>query len=400
MKSPLIRFDLVYRLAAPLIAVLAVTSFATSSIAQPEPAKAKSTAAWLNQMWSQGKAAGRGPVKLNNYPLRLDDIGSIIPMGMTASGHVTPSDHFYLVTKESKDKNQRYDVLAVADGHVVTLQWRPKGNPDPTVFDREVDLKVVLEHSATSWSYVDHLDEVAEFIRKEVGERMKPGQPVQLRIPVKAGQVIGKVGHQTFDFALIDTAVTLKNFVAPEQFLSRDPWKLHTVDPFDYVDEPLKSKLLALNSRKTKPFGGKIDYDIDGRLVGNWYEEGSGGYAGANRRLDYWIGHVSFVYHHIAPTNIVISIGDYDGRPRQFWVKGNAPDPAKVAEKDGAVKYELLWGQLGSSGQTQVRHDANVVQGVALAQVLPNRKLKFEIFRDQTAAEIKDFTSAAKIFER
>ena len=49
---------------------------------------------------------------------------------------------------------------------------------------------------------------------------------------------------------------------------------------------------------------------------------------------------------------------------------------------------------------TQMRHDAEVVQGTVLAQVLPDRKLKFEAFPGKIAAEVKGFTSAAKIYER
>jgi hypothetical protein len=293
----------------------------------------------------------------------------------------------------------------VADGFIVTLQWRPnpKGGQaqfDPTVFDRAVDLKVFIEHAATVWSYVDHLVEVDRSIMEQVPGGVRPGQPVRVRIPVKAGQVIGKVGNQTFDFALIDTTTLRKGFVKPEQFLKRDPWKPHTVDPFGYVDEPLRGKLLAKNARKVPPFGGRIDYDIDGKLVGNWYEQGSGGYAGLNRRIDYWAGHLSIVYHHLDPKIIVISLGNYSGRAVQFWVKDNQPDPASISEKEGIVKYELIYGQLGSAGQLQKREDADAVQGTVLAQVLPNRKLKFEAFPGKIGAEVNGFTSAAKIYER
>ena len=380
-----------------------------------------STAEALDRMWSQGRATGSGPVKLTNFPLRVEDIGYIIPMGMMASGHVTPSDHLYLVPKEPRAKGQRYDVLAVADGTIVVLQWRPqmKVDPDPTVIRRDVDLKVIIEHAATCWSYVDHLVEVEESLLKQAGQEVQPGPAVPVRIPVRGGQVIGKVGFQTFDFSLIDTTVTRKGFVVLDQFLGRDPWKPHAVDPFDYIAEPLKSRLLALDARKVEPRGGKIDYDVDGRLVGNWYLEGSGGYAGANRRRDYWVGHLTIAYHHIDPTKIVISLGEYEGKPQQFWVKGNAPDPAKVGAADGPVKYELVWGRLGTAGQPQVRHDADAVQGVALAQVLPDqsfspgrpalrpaglgekdRKLKFETFPGKTAAQVTGFTSAARIYER
>ena len=399
-----------------------------SQQAKPAPAQSDSlppasTAAQLNQMWSRDQARGEGAVKLQSFPLRLDDIGYIIPLGNMQSGHVTPSDHLYFVPKgamnqfqgnqrngqgrrmDDRDFSRLYDVVAVADGFVVMLQWRP--NPpggqakyDPTVFDRAVDLKVFIEHSARVWSYVDHLIEVDAAIMKQVPGGVQPGQPVNVRIPVKAGQVIGKVGNQTFDFALIDTATTRKGFVKPERFLKRDSQKPHVVDPFDYIAEPLRGELIKKCARKVPPFGGRIDYDVDGRLIGNWYEEGTGGYAGLNRRIDYWIGHLSIVYHHLDPRIIVFSIGNYDGRAAQFWVKGNAPDPADIGEKDGIVKYELVYGQLGSTGHIQKRQDADEVQGTVLAQVLPNRKLKFEAIPGRLGAEVKGFTSAAKIYER
>jgi len=417
--------------------VLALFAFAPSVSAQSGGSqRMRSTAEQLSQMWSQGKATGEGPVKLQGFPLRLDDIGYIIPLGNMQSGHTTPSDHLYLVPKgavnqgqgnmrgnaqsqgqrgsrppgqgsgvDTRDFSQLYDVVAVADGFIVMLQWRP--NPqggqakfDPSVFDRAVDLKVFIEHSAHVWSYVDHLVEVDAAIMTEVPGGVQPGQPVNVRIPVKAGQVIGKVGNQTFDFALIDTTTTRKGFIKPEQFLQRDPQKPHVVDPFDYIAEPLRSQLIKKDARKVPPFGGRIDYDIDGKLIGNWYEQGTGGYAGLNRRIDYWVGHLSIVYHHLDPKIIVFSVGNYAGRAQQFWVKGNKPDPATISENEGIVKFELIYGQLGSTGQVQRQPNADAVQGIALCQVLPERKLKFETFPGMKSGQVQDFTENAKVYER
>ena len=419
--------------ARPIFALVVACS--TPLAAQDFNTRAATTADQINQMWSRGKAQGGGPVKLQSFPLRLEDIGYIIPLGNMQSGHVTPSDHLYFVPTGAVNQNQGnlrrngptanagqsnsgqatgtdtrdfsrlYDVVAVADGFVVMLQWRPnplggQGKFDPSVFDRAVDLKVFIEHSAHVWSYVDHLVEVDAAIMQQVPGGVQPGQPVNVRIPVKAGQVIGKVGNQTFDFALIDTETTRKGFVKPEQFLRRDPQKPHVVDPFDYVAEPLRGKLIEKSARKVPPFGGRIDYDIDGTLLGNWYAEGTGGYAGLNRRIDYWVGHLSIVYHHLDPKTIVFSIGNYDGRAAQFWVQDNQPDPASIGEQDGLVKYELVFGRLGSSGQIQKRNDAEQVQGVVLCQVLPNSKLKFEVFPGKSGSEVREFTAAARIFER
>ena len=80
-------------------------------------------AAVLSRQWSRDRATGRGPVRLTSFPLRASDISHINPMGMMASGHTTPCDHLYLVAKESPDKSRLYDVVAVADGYVVMIQW-------------------------------------------------------------------------------------------------------------------------------------------------------------------------------------------------------------------------------------------------------------------------------------
>jgi hypothetical protein len=364
----------------------------------------KTTAEQVNRQWSRGQAEGKGPVKLANFPLRVEDISRINPMGMMASGHTTPTDHLYLVAKESPDKEKLYDVLAVADGRIVVIQWRPNavgGNPDPTVFDRAVDLKVTLEHAATCWSYVDHLVELDPAIQKQVGSELKPGQPFSVRIPVKAAQVIGKVrGGFTFDFALIDTTVTAKGFVVPDQFFKRDPQKPHLVDPFDYIDEPLRTKLLSFNARQVKPLGGRIDYDIDGKLVGNWYREGTGGYAGLNRRWDYWVGHLAFAYHHIDPSQVIISVGDLDGRARQFAIRGNSPDPATIGVGDGLVKYSLIMPQVDSRTGKPMANTQERFVGTLLAQLLEDRKLKIEVFTDQRVDDVGGFTKMASLYER
>jgi hypothetical protein len=178
--------------AVALLASLVLAAMATAQ----ERAQAKTAAEMLQMQWSRGQAEGKGPVKVATFPLRVEEISRINPMGMMASGHVVPTDHLALVAKEARDKEKLYDVLAVADGRVVMIQWRPNpkgGQPDLTVFDRAVDLKVVIEHAETCWSYVDHLVELAPAIQKKVGDQFKPGQPVPVRIPVKAGEVVGKV---------------------------------------------------------------------------------------------------------------------------------------------------------------------------------------------------------------
>lgn len=280
------------------------------------------------------------------------------------------------------------------------IQWRPKGNLDPTAFDREIDYSVVIEHSKACWSYLDHMVEIEPAIHKQAPAEVKPGQPVHLRVTVKGGQVIGKIGYQTFEFALIDTAVTRKGFINPDQFRGRDPWKLHTVDPFDYVNEPLRSKLLALNPRKEMPRGGRMDYDIDGRLIGNWYRKDTGGYGGLNRRLDDWVGHLAIAPYYIDPSQIIAYLGEFEGKAQQFRVKVNAPDPAKVSKADGPITYELMRPSV-SDGSGRPMHDRDPsVHGVLVVQLIDDRVLRVEVFPGKTTDQIKTFTNASMVYER
>ncbi len=113
------------------------------------------------------------------------------------------------------------------------------------------------------------------------------------------------------------------------------------------------------------------------------------------------MGHLALSYYHVDPTNLMFSIGDWLGTQKQYWVVGNAPDPASVTEATGVVKWELVFATRGTSGQIQVLPPPfQGVQGVALFQVLTNRQLKAEIFPGLNGAQVTGFTANAKIYER
>jgi hypothetical protein len=353
--------------------------------------------------WSQGRGEGRGPVSLSHSPMRLEDLERFVPYGMTAGGHVCPIDHAYFFPKQ----NVVADVIAPADGHIVVLAHRTQltGSTERArVYD---DYALVIEHSGTFYTQFDLLDSLdgavveameLELRRRLTGKETLPQTPV--RIPVKAGQVLGKVSGRSLDFGVIDTETRLAGFLSPALY-GHYSWRVHLTDPFPHFADPVRRQILERNVRKVAPFGGKIDYDVPGKLSGNWFLEGSGGYAGdRSDPRGYWMGHLAFACHHIDPRQIIVSVGDYGGQPRTFRVKGNAPDPAVIGEQDGVVKYELIDGRLGSDGQRQVRHDADIVQGVALAQVLEGEKLRFEVFPDCSASDVAGFTANARSYER
>lgn len=357
-----------------------------------------STAADIREFFNSRAATKTGPVRFTHAPMRIEDIGTIAPMGLMVAAHVTPADHIYLFPRDMKAGPYACDVFAPADGFITLVQHRTSMEGSTETKRAYDDYRLVIEHTGTFWTYYDLITQLAPEIDAEVKPRLAERGGFRGRIAVKGGQAIGKVGGRSLDMGVVN-AETRRAFIVPGHY-DREPWKLHTVDPFDYFDEPLKTKLAALNVRKTPPLGGKIDFDLDGRLAGNWFLKGTQGYGGAGDPRGYWMGHLAIVFHHVDPTKIVISIGDFEGRPRQFWVKGNAPDPAKVGERDGLVRYELVNAALGSSGQRFEGIDTDAVHGVALFQVMPGRQLRVEIFPGLTGAQAGDFTASAKIYER
>jgi hypothetical protein len=357
--------------------------------------------------WSQGRAAGTGPVQLTHLPMRERDIKMFTPYGLMVGGHVCPIDHCYFYPRDLREGESHCDVLATADGFIVVLGHRTQltgSSERGRVYD---DYAVIIEHSGTFYTQYDLLtsldavvlDALDALTREKMTNKTTSMPQTHVRIPVKAGQVIGKVAGRSLDFGVVNFETKLRGFLTPSLY-GHYSWRTHLVSPFDCLVEPLKKTLQKLSARKAEPLGGKIDYDIDGKLAGNWFREGSGGYPGdRNDPRGYWMTHLAIAYHHIDPTKIVVSIGDFDGKPSQYWVKGNKPDPATIGEKDGVVKYELIYGQLGNDGRTYEGIPTGV-QGTVLVQVLPGRKLRFEAFPGREGHEVKGFTEGAKVYER
>ncbi|MEK7623234.1 MAG: hypothetical protein AAB408_01005, partial [Patescibacteria group bacterium] len=259
-----------------------------------------------------------------------------------------------------------------------------------------------------------HVTTLAPAIEAAIGS-LPPGGSGYVRVPVSAGSVIGTkisdVQNRRFqvDFNVVDTDTTLTGFVVPEHY-DGEVWKIHTVDPYEHFTPGLKAELEAKSNRSVPPIGGKIDYDIDGRLVGNWFLEGTGGYGGTNREK-YWIGHLTIAYDYLDPKGLRISLGDWNGQAAQFGIKGNAPNPKDVTAASGMIKYELIehphyrtkdggeWNERSFAKDLTLRTD-EAAAGVVLLQLVSDRKLKIETFPNKTSSQVSGFTANARIFER
>ena len=372
-------------------------------------------------------------------PVEPDHLLSITPQGKLHGSHVTPTDHTYFTHDKLREYEKHsnsvrrggspqpwsppYDVRAPGDGIIVSIEPFPFG-PAPYGYSGILeDYRVIIWHSCTVSTIYIHLGGLAPEILEVTGQisggsrwsSTSTGQG----IPVKAGQVIGKVGAQGIDFSVHDTRVTLSGLLVPSHY-DGEPWKIHTVDPFDYFESSVKARLLQKNLRTAAPRGGKIDYDVDGRLVGNWFMEGSKDYGGGglaerlgfcgNRPCPYWVGHLAIAYDHIEPSQIRISIGAETGigvdrcRVCQgvYGVEGNAPDPANVSVESGLLKYELVAREtLEEQGvRERTRNLQGEVLAVFLVEMLQDRTIKVEVFPGRSASQVTGFSEAARLYHR
>ncbi|MBI2079771.1 hypothetical protein HYT84_03330 [Candidatus Micrarchaeota archaeon] len=363
----------------------------------------------LNMQWSMGKCEDKGLIKLTASPMDIDKLGYIEPMGKLVDAHVTPSDHQYWHPKNINPDytvDEHYAIYSPAEGHIVRIEHMTNFIGDKNYNKKVDDYRLDIEHSCQIYSYYIHIDELSDRILKESIIGDKPY--VQTRIKVNSGEKLGVKNTPSFDFAVIDTATTLKGFVKPEHY-EREAWKIYTVDPFDYFEEPLSSQLISKSIRSADPKGGKIAYDIDGKLVGNWFKEGTNGYAGADEQR-YWSGHLSIVYDYIDPSQIRVSLGTFKDKAAQFGVKGNSPDPSSISKSSGLVKYELVsydyyvngkrWDRLTFANNIKSSNSESEIRGVILLQLIEDGKLKVEIFPDRSASEVSGFTGNVQIYER
>jgi len=348
---------------------------------------------------------GKGPGTISASPIALTDLAFIQPMGLMAGGHVTPIDHGYFYTKGAvATPPQQTRVYAPMAGNIssVTRTVRPGGQNNAPTYD---DYAITIEATCTFRVRFSNMVRFSGGLGGAIGQ-LQANETKLPNYPVKAGELIGYTGLPTaygIDVWVEDDDLTLTGYINPAQYTAAEVWKTHMADLFDHTQEPLRTQLLALDERDALPRWGKIDYDIDGKLVGNWFRVGSGGYGGLNTMNEgYWDGHLAVVYDGNDPGQVDISIGNYQGAPRQFAVIGNSPDPATVAESTGLVRYELggiqnysastgqLWDSKTYLPNIRTRASAGVI-GTVLMQLVATRSLKLEIFPGKPASQVPGF---------
>ncbi len=353
---------------------------------------------------SNGQCSGTGTRVLTHAPMNATDISTIEPMGSMEGPHVTPVDHEYYNGANQNAPINTYPVYADADGVITNVEFANDGTKSAWW--------ITISHSCTFMSNYNLMTSITPAIKNALPKGWGPNSQGGVHIAVKSGQPIGYVGHQSLDFQVWNTQTTLKGFLNPIAYNNAEPWKVNTAEPLDFFTASVKAQILPFYLRTVAPLDGKVDYDVAGEAVGNWFKVGSNGYAGTpggngQGQYSYSSTHLALAYDSIDPTSEVFSIGNYQGQPTQFAAIGN-PDWTKMTATSGIAKVALgsishlmsdgsVWaGQLSKA----ITFDAGPAQATALIEVTGSEAMKVEVFPGKTPDQVSGFDSSAVEYDR
>jgi hypothetical protein len=192
---------------------------------------------------------------------------------------------------------------------------------------------------------------------------------------VTAGQRLGTTGSVLqIDLGVYNDSVRLP-FVNPDR-----PGHTENTDVWlKYFVEPLRSQLRAKVQRIGPEQDGKIDYDIPGRLSGNWFTADS--------------IPLVFIYEPYDPTRVLIGVSGGLLRTGSFSITAADPLPRDVSVATGLVRYTLTAGR--PSGPIPI---PTVPTARMLVQMLGDQRVRVEMFALTESADA--FTSNAREFVR
>jgi len=199
-------------------------------------------------------------------PIGKSKINYILSLGwIQPSGHTIPTDHIYFWFTHNSS-----DVLPV---------FAPGGGVIHQILDVPVldvpECKVWVKMNDNFMYYLDHI---------VLHDTLKEGSKVL------AGQNIGTTGlGASIDLGVIDYSLSI-DFANPLRYNDEH---LHCGKPLTYFADSLKSVLYEKVDREGDDKDGKVNVDVKGKLVGNWFLDGPTFYTDGP---DGWEKELSFAF--------------------------------------------------------------------------------------------------------
>ena len=368
-------------------------------------------------------------IQLTHTILPLDQLTASIPYGMVIDDHVTPIDHGYLGIKTLSATTPLSDadylpITAPADGTIIEVG--SLGSP--------TSHRVVIAHGCGLYSVFMVVNKLTGVLAAQA-DAVEKQSYLRLNQPIKAGEEFGRQRDNPLDFNIFAKESWLTGYVNPLSYLYGEAWKLYTTDPTPYFSAELQTPYTDIMQRTVAPRWGKIDYDVAGSAVGNWFLAGTIGYNGQSidtyknstqhvqggmvaGKNFYSYGHLALVPHHVQPDQWIASFGwwqDPNGDATQlmFDLSPNQKTPDQITVADGVVVYQLATiGLFDANGQVFDPHGskANLPVGFTIAPDQPNGAiavqveadgtLSIEVFPDTLASAVKGFGANKRSYHR
>lgn len=310
-----------------------------------------------------GTVSSGGPLVFTASPVDAVVLDFILPLGnLSPPDHTLPSDHIYFYVGFLRPGVRGVPVVAPGDGTITTI-----------LRSSQPDTKIFVRVSSTHQYYLDH---VVPDPGTQPGTRLTAGQPIGT-----SGSGFG------VDLGVINATRTL-TFANPARYPSDT---LHADAPLQYYTELVRSQLYAMVRRDSDGRDGRIDYDVAGRLLGNWFVEG----LPVLRSADISAGpaELAFVFDNVGPSEAIVSSGGLLGLTGTYRIQAEAVPFAEVLPESGVVAYRLSQ----SGGTMGIR--SPVVVGTLLVQMTAPERVRVELVRGEALVE-PVFSANARTYVR
>jgi hypothetical protein len=297
-----------------------------------------------------------------NSPISVPKIKFLLSLGwIQPVGHTIPTDHVYFWF-DNPNNSVTLPVYALTSGKIEIILNVPVNGIK--------ECKVWFRVNEKFSYYLDHI---------VLDPSLKEGSTIL------AGQQVGTTGlASSIDLGAIDE--NINTFYAnPARYFGQ---ALHCGKPFQYFTDALKAQLYPLVDREGTDKDGRIDIDIPGKLVGNWFLDGATFYTDGP---DGWDKELSFAFDIQKPSVVLVSIGGQIGMTGKWTIHPNAVLPSQVSVANGKVAYALY-----SAGGLAADPDQ---RGLMIVQMIDEKHIKVQTFPDSKAADAP-FDANAKIYAR
>lgn len=335
-------------------------------------------------------------VTFTHLPTELDKMKEFAAVGQIL---FIPKAHCGFGVKDFNFSEPDIPVYAMADGVIHNIRYETKIQeffkaPDSLIGTEYDDLTLHIYLSKTEEMHYGHLGKLAPEILEQAPNLVKGSTENRVSIPIKMGQIVAYIGvHPGFDIGYIDTK-SEPYFANPDRYDA----SYRSAKPFtDNLLPGLRDEIWKINPRTVEPRGGKINYDEEGAISGNWFLEG---YVAD---YDDWSNQLIIAYHERWADRITISDASptlygpqnpSERRTSLWWIIGNTPAPEEVSQSTGLTKYNVTAPYNISATNNP---DS---EGTVLIEMIAVDRLKFEFVEGKLPDEVEGFSENAKVYER